>query len=192
MRVFYFYFIGNFGKAGDTYLMSKRNRNLTPEGRLAIAQDVKDIVSEAIIHNVTRIVSEAVGSLAIVMVQGFSNLQSQINDIRENMVTKAEFNEFKEGVYEFKEEMTMFKYEMYEFRDNMLEFKSNMINFKGETEPVLFSLQTDMMEVKRRLVKIEDDTLETREEIISFRRAALTTLRDHETRICVVEQNLSS
>ncbi len=181
--------------------MSKSNLNPNPEDRLVTAKDVKDILGLATVDDVKRIVNEAFQELAIMLRLGFE-------DINERMVTKVEFNEFKEcvyelkeGVYEFKEEMTMFKYEMhefkaemykfktemYEFRDNMLEFKSSMIDFKDETEPVLLSLQTDMMEVKRRLVKIEDDTLETKEEIISLRRATIMTLRDHETRICRVE-----
>jgi hypothetical protein len=196
---FYFYFIGNFRKAGDTYLMSKRNHNPDPEDRLATVKDVRDIVSGVFTHDVTRIVNEAFKELAIMMMRGF-------DDINDRMVTKVEFNEFKEGVYEFKEEMTLFKHEMYEFkdemyefRDNMLEFKNsmtdfrnNMLEFKNDTEPVLFSLQTDMMEVKRRLVKIEDETLEIKEEAVSLRRATIMTLRNHETRICAVENNPSS
>lgn len=73
--------------------------------------------------------------------------------LQENMVTKAEFNEFKDEMYSFKDEM-------YSFKDEMYSFKDEMYSFKSDTESRLTSIQNELEDINKRLDDLERRTKE--------------------------------
>jgi hypothetical protein len=113
--------------------------------------------------DVREIVTEIIDNFAVMVKCGF-------DDIHERMVTKEEFNEFKA--------------EMHEFKTNMLEFKDG-------TEPVLYSLQTDMLDVKSRLTKVETEIINVRCDVASLTAAAHNNWQDHEHRITTLEERVA-
>lgn len=165
-NVFYFYFMILFDSTIYNRNMSRANTSIN--------------TSPATVSDVQNIVTRAIEDFAIIVGRGFAETHEQIQNIRENMVTKSEFSEFKAEMYEFKAEM-------YDFKTEMHDFKANIMEFKNSAEPVLFSLQTDMIDVKRHLGKVETGIVELREEATSSRIAVIGILKDHEDRITQIE-----
>ncbi|MFA6158918.1 MAG: hypothetical protein WC763_04850 [Candidatus Paceibacterota bacterium] len=60
------------------------------------------VISEVAPPIVERIVDERLDKFAIMVGRGFTDVQAQINDINERMVTKDEFNDFRAEVREFR------------------------------------------------------------------------------------------
>lgn len=165
----------------------------------------------ATIGDVERIVNKAVDTLATAIRGGFDDIHERMvtkgefnkfkaemyefkmemngfkmkmNEFKTEMYEfRTEMCEFKDNMLEFKAEMCEFKTEMYEFRTEMHDFKRDITEFKGNSEPVLFSLQTDTLDIKRRLGRVEDNLVDLREETASSRIAIIGILKDHETRL---------
>lgn len=81
--------------------------------------------------------------LAVMVANGFA-------DINERMATKDDLNELKEEFHEFKAEM-------YEFRDEMYEFKTEMYEFRSEVRFELKEIKSEIAEIQRQLVEIRKD-----------------------------------
>jgi len=85
------------------------------------------------------------------------------DDINERMVTKEEFNEFKAEMYDF----------------------------KANTEPAIYALQTDMLDVKSRLTKVETEIINVRCDVTSLTAAVRSNWQDHEHRITRLEERVT-
>ncbi len=125
-----------------------RKKSLNPFNEPAIRADVENIVTRVVSSLVTTLIppivekivdqkldekldkklDERFDSFAIMVKHGFDDTQAQINEIRQEMVTKTEFNDFK----------------------------GEMLEFKGDTEQSLFCLQSDVTDLKERVGKVEN------------------------------------
>ncbi len=85
------------------------------------------------------------------------------DDIHERMVTKEEFNEFRAEMY----------------------------NFKANIEPAVYTLQTDMLDVKSRLTKVETGLKDVRCDVASLTTAVRSNWQDHEHRITTLEERVA-
>ncbi len=158
---------------GDVETMFERANIATKTDLNSLEHRLREAISDAI--------TDAIDGFAVIVAKGFSDIHAEMREF------KNEMHEFKDEMIGFKSEMSEFKSEMLEFKSEMTEFKANVTEFKNGAEPILFSLQTDMMDVKRRLGRVETGIVELREEATSSRIAVIGILKDHEDRITAIE-----
>jgi hypothetical protein len=93
-----------------------RKKSLNPFNEPAIRADVESIVTRVVTNLVSdivttlvppiveKIVDDKIDAFAIMVANGFSDTQAQIHEVRREMATKRELNEFKSEMSQFRGE----------------------------------------------------------------------------------------